>query len=142
MPRPKKPPRLYLRSRPGAPSYWVVVDGKSEFGTGALGPDLARAEEALRRYLVERHEPPRTTHPEQLLVSEILDAYLREHASRSPSRQWITHMATPLAEWWAGKAVAEVNRLTCARYTDWRMGQQHRRSKAPKQISDQTPVTS
>ena len=91
------------------------------------------------RYLVKRHEPPRTTHPEQLLVSEILDAYLREHASRSPSRRWITHMATPLAEWWAGKAVAEVNRLTCARYTDWRMGQQHRRSKAPKQISDQTP---
>ena len=72
MPRPKKPPRLYLRHRAGRPAQWVILDGAKEAGTGAGAEDADRAAQALEAYLVERHQPSDSNAPEDLLVDEVM----------------------------------------------------------------------
>ena len=107
MPRPQKTAAPLPQVPTRKPSYWTIVDGKSSLAQARLDLTLKELKQPSAGTSLNGTSHPPTTHPDRLLVSEILDAYLREHASRSPSRQWITHMVTPLAEWWAGKAVAK-----------------------------------
>src|SRR5262245_53380900 len=100
MPRRKQPARRYLRKRSGRQPVWVVLDGTSEVGTGAGPNDVAQAQEALRTYLAERHRPPSgSTRPQELLVDEVVAAYLRDHASKSPSHEWIGYTAGNILAW-------------------------------------------
>ena len=57
---------------------------------------------------------------------------------RSASREFLTHTATSVLIWWAGKKLSEVTKTNCRKYVDWRTSQSNRRSKAPKLISEQT----
>ena len=137
MPRPKKPPRLYLRHRAGRPAQWVILDGAKEAGTGAGAEDADRAAQALEAYLVERHQPSDSNAPEDLLVDEVMASYLREHVPDSPSRAWIADMAAPIVEWWSGKTLDQINGPTCRAYVQWRTSQRIK-WKPDKLISDQT----
>ena len=125
MPRRRLPARLYLRrSRDDRGSVFVILDGSREIGTGAGRDERAKAEAALQAYLARNHRPPRgASGPSELLVSEVLSAYLAEYAPTRPSAAWIADMATDVLAWWGDKALSEVNGRNCRAYLDWRTAQ-------------------
>jgi integrase len=129
MPRRRKPPRLYLRSRKGRDEFWVIRDGSAEVSTGCHRDDAQGAEDAFRKYLGEKHQAPGSLPPEQLYVDEVMATYLKDYAEFAPSRDWLFLMATPITEWWAGKTLAEITGTNCQKYVRWRTGQ---RRKLPK----------
>src|SRR5262245_31267154 len=96
MPRPRKPARLHLRpARKRNPTaIWVIIYGEKEISTGASEAERGKAEEALANYVADRHRPPSGSNaPTQLLCSEVLSAYLDEHAPTVKSAAWIADMA-------------------------------------------------
>ena len=142
MPRPRKPARLYpRRARGDRGASWVILDGKKEIGTGASLGDRAAAEAALHAYLAKHHRPPSgANRPSQLLVAEIMNAYLEEHAPTKASRDWIADMAADILVWWGEKALSEVNGRNCRAYVGWRTLQRVQKfTKNPgRLVSDQT----
>jgi hypothetical protein len=125
MPRPRKPARLYLRrARGDRGATWVILHGSREHGTGAGAHDRAGAEEALRRYLAQNYEPPRGANRlEELLVADVMQAYLSGHAPTRPSAPWMAQMAAPIIEWWGTKTLSEVRGQSCRDYVSWRTKQ-------------------
>ena len=104
MSRRRKPPELYPRERAGRPPVWVILDGKKEVSTGASLDDLEAANRALETYLAETHRPPSgANRPSQLLIAEVMNAYLKEHAPTRPSKDWIADMAGDILEWWGAR---------------------------------------
>lgn len=51
MPAHKKPPRLWVRKRPGRTPYWIISDGPMQISTGVLEADRDEAERVFREYL-------------------------------------------------------------------------------------------
>jgi hypothetical protein len=72
---------------------------------------------------------------DKLYIDEVIATYLKDYASHSRSREFLVHTATPIAEWWTGKTLAEVNGTNCRRYVTWRMAQPKRNGG---NISEQT----
>jgi len=137
MPRPSKPPRLYLRAgRKGHAAKWVILDGPKETGTGAGAEDIAAAERALEDYLASKRQPPTSGCLNEILIDDILTIYLEEVAATSPSREWLCHTAAPVLDWWSGKALIDVRGKTCRDYVAWRTAQTIKHTE--RQISDQT----
>lgn len=126
MSRPRKGPRLYLRSgRAGRGAVYVILDGGREIGTGC-GPDRAAdAEAALARYLAAKYTPPPSAGKglDQILVADVLAAYLTEHAPHTASAEFIGHTAAPVLDWWGDKTLAAVRGANCRDYVGWRTTQ-------------------
>lgn len=140
MPRPAKPARLVLRRKEGRHPTWVIVEREREVSTGCGEADLEGAKEALLRYLGERYLPP--TGPRQLhelLIADVMNVYLREHARTTRRPDVIVSAATPIVEWWAGKSLADIKGRTCRDYVQWRTSQQVRQ-QATKKASAVRPV--
>ena len=121
------PPINYLGSRP--------------FGSVILLKDIEGAERVLRDYLNDKYEPPRGLGGD-LLVVEVVAAYLKDYATHSRSKDFLFATAEPLLTWWSGKKINDVNGINCRRYVVWRTSQfkkRHARSKKPPvKVSDQT----
>lgn len=84
MPRRAKPPRLYLRARPGRGSIWVILDSGQEVSTGACETDIRAAEAALEEYLAaKRHPYFGRGHPASILIDDILAEYGEKHAPKT-----------------------------------------------------------
>ena len=49
--------------------------------------------------------------------------YVKEHAPKTKSLDFIRHTARPIGEWWGDKTLARVNAKTCAEYVAWRVTQ-------------------
>ncbi|MEQ1694960.1 MAG: hypothetical protein ABL901_03880, partial [Hyphomicrobiaceae bacterium] len=136
-----RPARAARGGNPARPAVWVILDGSRQLGTDAGANDIGRAQAALARHLAAQHKPPAgADRPDQLLVDEVMTAYLSEHAARSPSRDWIAHTAAPILDWWSGKRLDEVSGPTCRAYVDWRTAQAVKRIKTgpARTVSDQT----
>lgn len=142
MPRRRLPARLRLRkARADRSALWVILDGEKEIGTGVGADDVAAAQEALEAYLADKHRPPSgKSHPANLLVDEVMAAYLRDHAPTSRSKEWIGHTAEPILQWWAGKPLSAVNAGNCRTYVAWRTAQRVKsyKKRAARLVSDQT----
>jgi len=142
MPRKRLPPHLFLDVRePRKPNFWRIRDGKNRPSTGSLEHDLAAAEQALAAYITAKYRPPIGL-GSQLLIDEVMAAYLRDHAAESRSREFLVHTARPIVEWWTGKRIAEVNKTNCRAYVKWRTAQVRKRhpnsNKPTVNITDQT----
>jgi integrase len=143
MPRRRKPVRLVVRKPrgPGRHEFWYIVDGAREVSTGCSPDDVAGAQAKLEEYLGANHRPPDgERRPSNLYVTEIVTAYLREHAANSRSKDWLVHTAAPIIEWWAGKLLSEVVESNCRAYVEWRTAQAIKafRKRPARTISDQT----
>jgi len=142
MPRPRKPARLYLRpARDKHAAVWVIRDGTKEVSTGAGADEIGRAQKAYAAYCADRHSPPSgANQPSQLLVAEIMSAYLAEHAPTVKSKDWIADMAADIIEWWGDKTLAEVNGRNCRDYVTWRCEQRIKKFTKNKgrKVGDQT----
>jgi integrase len=140
VPRKAKGPRLYLRRLRASGSWWVILDGKSERGTGCREHDLAGAEKELARYIASKYQPARRAADrlEQILIADVVNVYLRERAPHTANPSFIAATAEPILAWWGRKTLADIRGNTCREYVTWRTSQTIRRRKVARKVSEST----
>lgn len=129
MSRPTKGPRLWLQPAKLGKSgqvldnpVWVIRDGARKLSTGC-GPDaLPGAEDALRRYLVEKHDPAaaakaQSDDPE---IADIVALYLDQRADKMARPQDLRGRMVRLLKWWGSKRCSDVKPSTCRAYAKHR----------------------
>lgn len=130
--RPKKPARLYLRTRAGREPQWVIRDGEREHATGCGRAEHSGAQSALAQYIASVYQPPAgPARLDALTVDDILLAYLRERAPRVASRHFIGPAARALIGWWTGRTLDQIRGATCRAYVEWRTAQTVARTGRP-----------
>ena len=129
MPRKAKGPRLYLRQREGRGAAWVILDGGHEESTGCFERDVEGAQRAFAAYISAKYSAPKTGGQlDRTAIADVLNLYLKEHAPKTRSIDFIRHTAKPIAQWWGDKTLSRINAKTCSDYVSWRV----------KQVSDET----
>ena len=115
MPRPSKGPHLYYRKPKGKrPAVYTIRDGGRELSTRTV--DRGEAEEALRRYLIERDAPGPIRRADDVTVSEVLARYGEEHAPNVADAVRIGYAMDALDAWWGDLPVSSVSKDTCKKY--------------------------
>lgn len=124
MPRPRKGPRLYLRRYRKSAAVWVILDGAREVSTNCRAHDLEGAERALESFIAGKYAPPDgPARPDNILIADAVNAYLKEHAPTTRSLEFIVHTSKPLLDWWGEQTLAAVKGESCRSYIKWRVGQ-------------------
>jgi integrase len=124
MPRPLKPPRLWLRKRNGRAAVWIIRDNGEQIVTGAAEGERGKAEKALADYIGLKHRPDfGTGHPSQVLISDVLNEYLEKHAPGRRRADLIAIASAHLGEFFAHKHVSAISQSTCNDYVAWRVEQ-------------------
>jgi hypothetical protein len=119
-----KGPRLYLRSRKGRPSTWVILDTGREIGTECSEGDRQGAERRLADYITGKHTPQtHSSRPGEILIADVVSVYLTEHAPHVANKDFLIHTANPIIDWWGDKTLAHIRGNTCRQYVDWRCAQ-------------------
>ncbi len=130
MPRRAKPPRLYLRDRPGRERNWVILDSGKEISTGAGEGDGRAAEAALEEYLAAKRKPNfGRGHPAWVLIDDVLAEYGDRHAPTTRRADLIGIAFDHLLGFFGGRTCATVSSATCADYVRWRTAQADGRAK-------------
>jgi integrase len=140
MPRPLKPPRLWLRKWRGRPAQWFIRDSGQQIVTGALESERSKAEQALADYIGLKHRPDfNDGHPGKVLISDVLNEYMEKRAPGRKRADLIAIASTRLGEFFAHKPVSAITRSTCAEYVTWRTSQSNPRATInPKPIKPAT----
>lgn len=117
MPRPAKPPRLYLRERHGRESVYVILDRGREIGTGC-GPDRQReAEEAFAKYLGEKHTPDwGNGDPARIPLADVLTLYMTEAAPSHVHPEDVAFRTAPLLDFFGEGSCWDVTAGSCIAY--------------------------
>jgi len=130
MPRRIRPPRLYLRDRPGRAAQWVILDRGREIGTGAGKTDIRAAEKALADHIALKRRPDfGEGHPSHVLIADALSEYGEHHARRTRRPDLIGGAIGKLTDFFGGRTVATVTGASCNGYVEWRTNQTDARSK-------------
>ena len=130
MPRRSKPPRLYLRGRPGREPIWVILDSGKEISTGASEQDIRAAEAALEEYLgAKRHPNFSRGHPASVLIDDVLSEYGDKHGPITRRADLIGIAMDHLLGFFSGRMCASVTSAACSDYVRWRTAQTDARAK-------------
>lgn len=130
MPRRAKPPRLYLRWRPGREPIWVILDLGKEISTGACEQDIRAAEAALEEYLgAKRHPNFGRGHPASVLIDDVLSEYGDKHGPVTRRADLIGVAMNHLLGFFSGQMCASVTSAACSNYVRWRTAQTDGRAK-------------
>jgi integrase len=116
MPRRNTGARLRFVEKRGC-FYIVWHDGRSrERSTGTA--DRASAEQALADFIHATKHKSKTIQadPGQVLVTDVLDDYAREHAPSTAAPWRIAHAVRSLVPFWQNRYVADITRNTCRAY--------------------------
>ena len=122
MPRPKRPPRLWLR-KSGRSHGWIILDGGRQHRTGCSAGDREGAERALARYIASKYQPARETELDRLPVPDVINVYLTEHAPHTRSLDFLLATASPIIDWWGKRHLSDIRASTCREYVAWRTAQ-------------------
>lgn len=121
MPRPTKPPRLYLRERAGREAQFVILDRGKEIGTGCGPSRQHEAEAKFSRYLAEKHSTDwGDGDPAKVGVADVLNLYATEHAPNIASPVTAAHRIDRLLEFFGELNAWDVTASTCAGYVEAR----------------------
>ena len=124
MPRPRKPPRLYLRTSVRCAATWVILDGGAEHRTSCGARDRQGAEAALAAYLAAKHRPERRErHLADIRIADVIAIYARDVIPGLSRPGAAAERAERLLLWWADRILAEVTGATCRAYAAAREGQ-------------------
>jgi integrase len=128
MPRPKEPPRLYLREDKGK-RVWIIRDGSRDRRTGCLESDRVGAEKRLAEYLSEKHaaRPARGGKSSAVSLAEVMRVYAMEHAPTTAAPKLIAEHIAGLADFWGPKKVSEIKGATCREFARTRKPSMARR---------------
>lgn len=117
-----KGPRLWLqreRSRKGRvePAVWVIRDdGAFKRSTGFAVADRGAAEQALARYIAERHAPPkRRSDPSETLTVDVLNLFGRDVVPSYARPKETASRLKRLGLWWGQPAAARATFLKLGR---------------------------
>ncbi len=124
MPRKSKGARLHFRkARSGRPAVWVILDGTTERSTGCGEDDRRGAEEALQRYLAEKHRPDwRHGEPAEVAVADVLGFYGQQRAAELAHPELVGWHMTHLLAFFGDKMCAQVDGASCRAYVASRVG--------------------
>lgn len=117
MPRPAKPPRLYLRARNGRDPVFVIRHSDGEVSTG-YGPDRpADAEKAFSDWLAARHQPRwGDGDPARIPVADVLTLYMTEVAVGHEHPEMVDYHAGPLLDFFGMLTCWDVTTSACKAY--------------------------
>jgi integrase len=142
MPRKSKGIRLWLEpaerdDRAGKTvrfASWVIRDGSRKVRTGFTEKDREGADRALAEYIASRYDVPRDRgrHPAEILVTDVLNIYLSDVATKTARPEETTQRVLKLAEFFNSDTLAKVNGKRCRDYVTWRAGQAWKSSKPDK----------
>jgi site-specific recombinase XerD len=136
--RKAKPPRLYLRERPGRGRTWVVLDRGREISTGCSEAEVAGAARFLSALIAEKHTSTvGGRDPAQVEISDVLTFYGEQKAPRPPvsadaAKRYadLIAFADKLVDWWGTRKLSDVRGATCRDYVEWRTAQSRRQAKS------------
>ncbi len=98
MPRPRKPPRLFLRRDE---RVWVILDGGTQVRTGCRSDERGKAEEALRDYLNNKaSKTPVRADPNKTTLGEILARYVDDVGPEMKAPDRLIYGINALAPYW------------------------------------------
>lgn len=128
MPRPAKPPRLWLqpeqKRKDGRiePSVWCIIDRGRKHRTGFPPEQLEEATQALTAYLTERREIPRerNRHPSQILIADVLNLYATDKVPKHARPDETAMRIDALSRYFGEKTLSEINGKTCRAYVTYR----------------------
>jgi integrase len=124
MPRPRKPPRLYLRTSPRSAATWVILDGGAEHRTGFGAGDRAGAEGAFAAYLAAKHAPERRERRlAEIRIADVIAIYARDVLPDLARPAAAAAQAERLLLWWGDRTLDEVTGASCRAYAAARDGQ-------------------
>lgn len=113
-----------IRWFPERGAYYIVwsENGRSkERSTGTRDRDQAEA--ALADFIQDRRrELGKLIPANQLLITEVMDAYLLEAKMEPESKERASYAVVALTEFWTGKSVADVDKDSCDKYGESRVG--------------------
>lgn len=116
MPRPKKPPRLEIRSE-GGKRVWVIRDGQRYKRTGCAEDNASGAHQALARYLTERFAPDTSIrHASKAEIATILGIYWRTHKDSVARPAELRSRLQRLEAFWGDKFASDVKGDACRQY--------------------------
>lgn len=135
MPRKLLSPRLYLRTRKGRESVYVIKDGEHEHSTG-FGPARRQdAEEALSAYIIKKYATPSgVMTPDTMTIGAVLTIYAQEHGPTVASPERIAYAIEAMAPFWAELMVNAIKKETCRAYARYREGQGVKTSTARREL--------
>ncbi|WP_303699583.1 tyrosine-type recombinase/integrase [Brevundimonas naejangsanensis] len=121
MPRPTKPPRLYLRERPGREPVYVILDRGREISTGCGAERQGEAEEAFSRYLADKHTPQwGDGDPARVPVADVLTLYIEEVAPNHSRPEDVAFHSGPLLDYFGLMSCWDITASTCKGYVKQR----------------------
>lgn len=119
MPRRAKGPRLYLEpEREGRERVWSIRDGQRKHSTGCGEAQAAEAEQALARYIAEKHDPAarRDRAPGKVYVSDVISTYSDDVvANHSRPNESAARLARIL-DYFGTKTLGELSAKECRAY--------------------------
>lgn len=119
MPRRNQGPRLkWLSKRTNYYIVWTENGRSKERSTGT--DNREEAEAALSIFLAQRFSANGPKAPDHVLVTDILSKYAVDAMERIAAPERLGYAIAPLAEFWQGKSVAQVNSSNCRMYVGWR----------------------
>jgi integrase len=97
---------------------WTERSRSRERSTGTA--DREQAENVFAEWLHERghHAGPRD--PSEILVTDVLDEYLKQRGPKIIAPERLAYAALPLTDFFEGNVVADVTPQTCGRYAEKR----------------------
>lgn len=117
MPRPRKPPRLLLRTDRGK-RVWIIRDGERYVRTGCAEDQVGDAAQSLREYLGHKAAQPDTRQrlASKAKLGDILRIYLdlKEQTIARPAE--LRSRVAALNEFWGGLTADAIKGETCRRY--------------------------
>lgn len=119
MPRRNQGPRLrWLDKRQCYYIVWTENGRSRERSTGTK--ERGEAEIQFTEWLRERQRTSGPVDPSQIFITDILADYAAERGPKVKAGERIAYALSPLIEYWQGKAIADITRQSCEKYSDWR----------------------
>jgi integrase len=127
MPRKSKGARLAYSDDDG---YWYIRDGQRRRSTGCTFPDKSGAEQKLKDYLAQKHEPHfGSGDPAKVSVIDIMLLYVEKKAPLTRRPDIVDGAKVPLGLFWKGKSADDITPNSCQSYVNWRCSQRSARHK-------------
>ena len=119
MPGHKKPARLNYSDAHG---QYRIHDGPARILTGVRDrKDTEGSEAALARYLgTKQIEPPHNARLDEVDCDVVLALYLQAMGTAVAGDETLIGCVERLSEFWTGRTLAQINKATCAKYSEHR----------------------
>jgi integrase len=123
MPRPAKPPRLWLRREKRKAgkvvrhATWFILDRGRQFSTNCGKGENEEAERALERYISEKYRPARRERDlAAIKVADVISIYLDDIAPKRANPEKIAERFDRLLDFWGERTLDQVTGVSCRQY--------------------------